>query len=297
MDSSMGASNPFSEKAVGEETDQALVAQAVEGDRGALEALVTRHQPWIYNLAVRMVMVPQDAEDVTQEVLVKVLTKLGSYDPEKGAFRTWLYRIVTNHALNMKTRGYEAHISDFDSYYSFVETVPDLEPDCSPESALIEEDLKIGCVMGTLLCLERQARLVLILSMAFGATDKIGSEVLGISKVAYRKTLSRAREKLQQYMGGNCSLVNPEAPCHCRKKVKTFMDSGAYTADRLNFLAPDRPRMEEIVGEVEERFAEEVFYPYQALFRSHPAYAGVDLVPQLREMLESSGMSDIFDPQ
>ena len=297
MSNTWCGSNPFLEKAEGEATDQTLVAEAVEGDQGALEALITRHQPWIYNLALRMVMVPQDAEDVTQEVLVKVLTKLGSYDPEKGTFRTWLYRVVTNHALNMKTRGYEAHISGFDSYYSFVEKVPDQEPDGSPESALIEEDLKIGCVMGTLLCLERQSRLVFILAIAFGATDSVGSEVLGISKAAFRKSLSRARGKLLQYMGGNCSLVNPEAPCRCRKKVKAFMDSGAYSADRLNYLAPDRPRMEEIVGKVEERFAEEVFYPYQALFRSHPAYAGTDLVPRLREMLENSEMSDIFDPQ
>ena len=148
MSNTWCGSNPFLEKAEGEATDQTLVAEAVEGDQGALEALITRHQPWIYNLALRMVMVPQDAEDVTQEVLVKVLTKLGSYDPEKGTFRTWLYRVVTNHALNMKTRGYEAHISGFDSYYSFVEKVPDQEPDGSPESALIEEDLKIGCVMG-----------------------------------------------------------------------------------------------------------------------------------------------------
>ena len=52
MDNSLRVSNPFLEKAEGEATDRALVAQAVDGDQGALEALITRHQPWIYNLAL-----------------------------------------------------------------------------------------------------------------------------------------------------------------------------------------------------------------------------------------------------
>ena len=161
---------PFQTGGTAEAKDQQLVAAAVGGDQAALEALINRHHPWIYNLALRMVMVPADAEDVTQEVLVKILTKLGSYDPEKGAFRTWLYRVVTNHVLNMKARGYEEAITDFDAYYSFVDRVPDQEPEDTPETALIAEDLKIGCVMGTLLCLDRTQRLTFILAVAFGAT-------------------------------------------------------------------------------------------------------------------------------
>ena len=110
------STNPFDPDRQPHDDDRRLVAAAADGDREALETIVRRHRPWIYNLAFRMVMVPQDAEDVTQDVLVKVVTKLSTYDAEKGAFRTWLYRIVTNHVLNMKTRGYESHITGFDSY-------------------------------------------------------------------------------------------------------------------------------------------------------------------------------------
>ena len=67
--------------------------------------LLGRHQPWIFNLAFRMVLVRQDAEDVTQEILIKVLTSLSTYDPSRAAFRTWLYRIVVNHVINMRKRG------------------------------------------------------------------------------------------------------------------------------------------------------------------------------------------------
>ncbi len=109
-----------------------------------------------------MVIVPQDAEDVTQEVLVKILTKLGSYDASKSAFRTWLYRVVANHVITMKTRGHEKAITDFDSYYRFIEMTPDQEPEDTPEMKLVTADLTIACVMGTLLCLDRTQRLAFI---------------------------------------------------------------------------------------------------------------------------------------
>jgi len=227
-------------------------------------------------------------------VLVKVLTKLGSYDPEKGAFRTWLYRIVTNHVLNMKAKGYEDAITGFDTYYSFVDQVPDREPDDTPETKLITEDLKIGCVMGTLLCLDRTQRIIFILAVAFGATDAIGCEVLGMSKAAFRQNLSRARSKLRQYMGGNCGLVNPDAPCRCRKKVQTFVESGAYSVDRLHYLAPDRPAMKEIVARIKEEYEEEVDSRFQKLFRSHPFYSGKDMIPWLRDLLGSPEFENIF---
>jgi len=266
--------------------DRALVSAAADGDRAALEVIVRRHQPWVYNLALRMVMAPQDAEDVTQDVLIKVVTKLSTYDPERGAFRTWLYRIVTNHVLNMKTRGYEGHIAGFDSYYAFVDQVPDREPDVSPETELVAEDLKIGCVMGTLLCLNRRQRLAFILAVGFGATDAFGAELLGISKDAFRKTLSRARGRLRRYMTGSCSVVNPEAPCRCRKKAASFVESGAYSVDRLDYLAPNRPRMSEMTATVEKNFGEGADARIQALHRDHPFYAGTDLIPWLDDVLD-----------
>ena len=95
--------NPFAEDDDPRPADAELVERAKNGERAALEKLVLRHQAWIYNIAVRMVFRPQDAEEVTQEVLVKVITKLSMFKGE-SAFRTWLYRIAANHVLNMKRR-------------------------------------------------------------------------------------------------------------------------------------------------------------------------------------------------
>ena len=88
--------NPFTEVAEGDFTDAELVEKAKSGDRAALESLVLRHQAWIYNIAVRMVFQPHDAEEVTQEVLVKVITRLGTFNvhPEAHATRSRPIRLI-----------------------------------------------------------------------------------------------------------------------------------------------------------------------------------------------------------
>src|ERR1041385_4411228 len=98
--------NPFAAIAESDAEDSDLVEQAKNGDREALENLILRHQAWIYNIAVRMVFRTHDAEEVTQEVIVKVITKLSTFKGE-SPFRTWLYRIVANHVLNMRRRAVE----------------------------------------------------------------------------------------------------------------------------------------------------------------------------------------------
>jgi RNA polymerase sigma factor (sigma-70 family) len=293
--SSVALESPFAAVETNEATDRQLVFDALAGRQEALEDLLVRHQPWIYNLAFRMVMVPEDAEDVTQEVLIKMMTKLGSYDPDKAAFRTWLYRIVTNHVINMKTRGYEAAITGFDKYYSFVSQVPDQDPDASPETKLVIADLAIGCVMGTLLCLERTQRVVFVLAVGFNVSDVMGAEILDMSRDAFRKTLSRGRAKLHQYMSGNCSLVNPEAPCHCRKKVKSMIDSGAYSSDKLVYHQADRPKLREIVGEKIERFGTEDFEEFAALFREHPLYSPPEVISWLRDLLTRKSFKEFLE--
>jgi RNA polymerase sigma factor (sigma-70 family) len=286
--------NPFAPDAKAEASDRQLVADSLAGSHDALETLINRHQPWIYNLAFRMVMVREDAEDVTQEVLIKVITKLASYDPGKSAFRTWLYRVVSNHVINMKTRGYEAAVTDIDSYYSFVTQVPDQDPDASADTQLVIDDLKIGCVMGTLLCLGRKQRVVFILAIGFGVTDVMGAEILDMSPSAFRKTLSRARAKLHEYMNGNCGVLNPEAPCSCRKKAKGFIDSGAYSADRIFFHQAEGPRLREIVGEKIARFDNEVYEDYARLFREHPFYVAPEVTGWLRDLAGRKNFKEIF---
>src|SRR6516164_7080929 len=188
--------NPFTEKNESQGSDSELVERAKNGDRRALEELVLRHQAWVYNIAIRMVFHPQDAEEVTQEVLVKVITKLSTFKGE-SKFRTWLYRIAANHVLNMQRRTAENQVTTFAAYGAAIESTPDLDlPD--PKNVpvappLLVEEAKNGCTMGMLLCLDRKQRLIFTLGEILGVNDSVGSEVLEMSAENFRQCLSRAR--------------------------------------------------------------------------------------------------------
>jgi RNA polymerase sigma factor (sigma-70 family) len=183
--------NPLTDEAE-HDVDQGLVERAQSGSREALEQLITRHQRWIFNIVLRMLYLPQDAEDVTQEILIKLITKLSTYRGE-SRFRTWLYRIVVNHVLNMnRTRG-EAMEWTFEKYGSGLSAAPDEElPDqrsVPVDLKLIVDEAMIGCTSGMLLCLSREQRLVYILGEIFGVTDVVGAELLAIGRDSFRQKL------------------------------------------------------------------------------------------------------------
>ena len=73
------------------QADPAVVAAAQQGDRDALTEIIERHRPWVYNIALRMLGDPGAAEDATQDIFIKVLRRIGSYEG-RSKFRTWLYR-------------------------------------------------------------------------------------------------------------------------------------------------------------------------------------------------------------
>jgi DNA-directed RNA polymerase specialized sigma24 family protein len=131
--------------------DLELVRQAQSGSREALELLISRYQPWIYNLVLRMLYLPQDAEDATQEILIKLITNLSAFEG-RSTFRTWLYRIVTNHVLNMKRGRVESAIKGFAEYGRGLDETPDRElPDPKSVPAdiqLLVEEARIGCTSG-----------------------------------------------------------------------------------------------------------------------------------------------------
>src|ERR1700740_3025476 len=110
----MTINNPLADNSPDHE-DQSLVLRARSGDHQALEDLVQRHQTWIYKIAIRMLNHPHDDAEAPQEILIKVLPRLSSFEG-RSSFRTWLYRIVVNHVLNMKRGRVESAFLDFAHY-------------------------------------------------------------------------------------------------------------------------------------------------------------------------------------
>src|SRR5713101_4118897 len=82
-------------------TLEELARRAVAGDRYAVEDLVRAVQGDVYGLALRMLWNREDAEDATQEILVRIVTKLSQFDFH-SRLRTWVYRIAVNHILDLR---------------------------------------------------------------------------------------------------------------------------------------------------------------------------------------------------
>lgn len=280
--------NPFAE-VVDESTDADLIEQAKHGSRDALEKLVLRHQSWIYNIAIRMVFHAQDAEEVTQEVVIKAITRLSTFQGE-SQFRTWLYRITANHVLNMKRRGGEAEAQTFSSYAAAINDTPDLDlPD--PKSVpvdvpLLVEEAKISCSTGMLLCLDRKQRLIFTLGEIFGASDTVGSELLEITADNFRQSLSRARRDLYQFMQGQCGLVNANNPCRCPKKTKGFIEAGHVDPRQLQFVPLHLRRISEAVEGIVRTIENTVDEQYAAIFREHPFLEPKNQLDWLRQLLD-----------
>lgn len=78
-----------------EETDTVLVARAVGGDRAAFGALVERHYDFIHRVACKWLGRRQDADDIAQEVCIKLASVLRTFDG-RSAFSSWLYRVTLN---------------------------------------------------------------------------------------------------------------------------------------------------------------------------------------------------------
>jgi len=285
----MNIQNPFADDDEQDRDDLALVARARAGDRPALEELVGRHQTWIYNIAVRMLGHPQDAQDATQEILIKALTRLSSFEG-RSRFRTWLYRIAVNHVLNAKRGRREPEALTFSCYAHGLDATPDLDlPDesaAAPDVRLLVDEARLGCTSGMLLCLEREQRLVYVLGDIFGITDVVGAELLDTTRDNFRQRLARARRELHNFMNDKCGLVDPANPCRCAKKTRGFIQAGYVDPQKLLFARERVRQVRELVwttadalATLDDRCAD--------IFRRHPIHESPDLVPALRQLLAS----------
>jgi RNA polymerase sigma-70 factor (ECF subfamily) len=82
------------------EHDPGLVKRCLAGDNSAWEALLQDHTRKIYNLCYRFTGRPSEAEDLTQEVFIKIFQTLKTFDAAQGTFPTWLARVARNHLVD-----------------------------------------------------------------------------------------------------------------------------------------------------------------------------------------------------
>jgi RNA polymerase sigma factor (sigma-70 family) len=291
--------NPFAEDQEQDQGDQNLVARAQAGDRAVLEGLVGRHQAWIYNIALRMLGHPHDAEDATQEILVKALTRLSSFEG-RSRFRTWLYRLAVNHVLNVKRGRLEPEALTFSCYAHSLDSTPDADlPDLTTAGAdvrLLVDEARLGCTSGMLLCLEREQRLIYVLGVIFGVTDAIGAELLDVTRETFRQRLARARRDLHNFMNDKCGLVDAANPCRCAKKTRGFIAAGHVDPRNLLFARERVLQVREVARAKADALAT-LDDQCADIFRQHPFHESPDLVPALRRLLASPEFTRATDPR
>ncbi len=268
--------------------DLDLRSSALSGDQQALEKLITRHYAFIYNVALKMVLEPADAEDVAQEIVIKLITHLGNFKGE-SSLRTWLYRIVVNHILNMKQRHCEKMIHSFQEYGDTLDAMPnsDYPKPYRPDEQMVLDEIKFSCTAGMLMCLDRKQRLIYVLGEVFEIDQGLGAELLNISRDNYRQQLSRARHQLSQFMNDKCGLINKKNPCRCSKKARAFIDQGIVHPDRMVYNHDFKKKIYELLPELQTKMTNELEEKSAFLFRDSPFQERKTLKKKLLQVMDS----------
>ena len=166
--------------------DHLLIKKAKEGDREAFQKIISQHLPNILNLATRMLGNRAEAEDLSQDVMIKLWKNLERYDPNKAKLSSWLYRITANQCLDHLRRKKTEQLD---------ENYDEAEP-ARQDEELYEKQIskRIG---QQLAALPDRQRLALVLFHYQGASLKETAEVLQCSIEAVESLLARARRSLK----------------------------------------------------------------------------------------------------
>jgi RNA polymerase sigma factor (sigma-70 family) len=261
------------------------VRAAATGDKAAARAILDAIEDEVYELALRMLGHPADAEDAAQEILVIVLTHLGSFRGE-SAFQTWVWRIAANHLARVRRGRREVLTFEVleDRLRSGLREEPSERP--GPETEALANELRLRCTEGMILSLDRELRIAYVLGDILNLSGGEAALVLEIDEAAYRKRLSRARERLYDFLRGWCGVFDDANPCRCAGQVECAVERGLLDARDL-YLSKERRRP---APAALHRAADEVtiLMDVAEVLRGPSGYLAPDaLARSLRELLDS----------
>ncbi|MCI9146852.1 MAG: RNA polymerase sigma factor [Hungatella sp.] len=213
-----------------------LIDQAVAGDKHSLEIVLGGIQDLVFNLSLRMLGTFSDAEDASQDILLKVMTHLSSFKKE-SRFSTWVFAIAVNHLKNYKKHMFAQYPLNFEYYgddilHAKIEEVPDLTQDV--EKAVLAQELKLSCTNVMLQCLDTESRCIFILGTMFQVDSRIAGDILGITPQAYRQRLSRVRKKMADFLREYCGEYGT-GNCRCEKRVNYAIQNHRIHPSSLDF--------------------------------------------------------------
>ncbi len=214
----------------------ALIEKATAGDKASLETVILSVQDLVFNLSLRMLGTFPDAEDATQDILLKIVTHLSSFRGE-SSFSTWVFRIATNHLKNYRKHMFAKFPLSFEFYgddikNGKIEDVPDLTQNV--ERSILAEELKLSCTNVMLQCLDTESRCIFILGTMFKVDSRIAGDILGISPEAYRQRLSRIRGKMADFLKEYCGEYG-DGKCRCANRVDYAIQNHRISPAKLDF--------------------------------------------------------------
>jgi len=186
-----------------DDDDQLLVQQFLEGDVAAFEELVSRYENKVYRLAIKLTRNETLAEEVLQEVFLRVYEKLHTFRGE-SQFSSWLYRIAANLCF-AKLNVEKKHVhSDLEEEISQVETGGLLGTDSwadTPERVVLSDEAQ-AVISEAIDRLPEDFRVVLVLRDVEGMSNSEVAKILDLSVPAVKSRLHRARLALRKRLAG-----------------------------------------------------------------------------------------------
>jgi RNA polymerase sigma factor (sigma-70 family) len=260
-----------------------LARQAIGGNREALDRLVRSLQRDVYGLALRMLWNREDAEDATQEILVRAVTRLAQFD-FRSRLETWVYRIAVNYILDVKKSPVERMHLNFQRFGEDLAEGLSSDGPGDAERSLLVEEVKIGCTLGMLQCLDRPHRLAYVLGEILELSGPDCAEALGISPDLFRKRLQHARTAIAAFTRAHCGLASDHASCACHRRVPAAVRLGRVRPDALDFA--EQPSSYQETRALIHR-AERARWALEVHRTSRPRVSTVDFARRLAQSLDS----------
>ena len=276
-----------------------LVAQAGQGSRQALEKLVRQIQGPVYGLALRMLFHPADAEDAAQEILIKVITNLKGFRGE-GPFMAWALRIAANHLKGVRKSRAERREMDLDQAQAVIDQTQAKGWFSQPLEApqpLLEMEMRSACIQALLLALDRPHRLAFILGTVMEVSSQEGAFIMEITPEAFRKRLSRARQRIKDFLALNCGLFDEANPCRCSGVLRAHLEHGWINPHKTIFAQAQDPPDDVMTLLAYMKEVDELGR-VSALFKAYPRDAlPTDFAAMVKQLLDAKQYRVLNDPQ
>ncbi len=176
-----------------EPDDRELVRTIREGDSEAFEQLVRRKTSKVYALCFRVIGNAEDAKDISQLVFIKLWENLEKYDPAY-AFDTWLYRMVTNVAIDFM-RNKQSRENAVNSNLRLVRTSADAE-----QSVVIQRKEIENVFNAISACLSPKQKTIFVMNQMDDLPSAEIARILGCRESTVRNHLFNARKLMQQQL-------------------------------------------------------------------------------------------------